>query len=1031
MPLAAGEVAMSWGAGLPAPRLDSDTAVYESVLPGVDLRVRALVDGFTWAFVVQSAEAADNPALETLRFTLDTAGLAKRPTDSGGFDIVDSTGTPVLSTGNALMWDSSSALRDEVASKSRALEEFVEQEQREALESVPDGARKAELPTEVHGSDLLVRPDLELLRGSDTTYPVVIDPWTTINRLRWGYSGTQDATRSDGVARVGRNPDGSGTYRSYFAFNLSGLSGKTVRSVKFLTEMTHSWSCDPSPVNLWRTADLTSSGKQAWSGPSFSKWLEERSGNAHKPSGGTGCSNDPQPDKPMEFSSTTLKNDLIANQGQSNYTLALSARKSDHSGESTESWWKKFDPALTKLSVEYNTPPNAPTAGQLSTHANYTSGAQACVTGTSRPMVRSDYPWLKATLTDPDGANGGKLSGVFTLQKRNGSSWAAVSGWPKTDSGVASGAKAEVQLTTKTVDGEQYRWQVQTKDTLGGTSDPSPWCEFYVDYSPPAVTPTVTPADGLYLESPPLGTNDQVRGGVGYSGRFTFSANGVADVYDYVYQIEGSTQLAVRAASLGGSATVWVTPKHIGENVLTVRSRDAAGNASDPYDYVFLADSPSAPTAVWAMNEGTGSTLATTPAGGPIITTHNNPSWTDGRVLGAHKTQGRDRAVGFGYGRGWGATAAAPPIDSSRSFSVAAWARVLSPNTFGSVVAASGTNNGAWQLQRDAGGGWFFHTFSGDSPSHTRTSVTAPAPAAINVWQHIAGVYDAGAQRIRIYVNGRLAGEQTLNSLWSSTGVMQIGRVHYNGNQQNYFEGDIDDVRLWNRVIDEYDLEPLVEPVLSGHWEMEDLDDDSPRQEADASGYQRPLTLADAPAVDWAPGLGYNFSSGLSFDGTNGAATTTGPVIRTDQSYTVSAWARWTGGSGPRTVFAQDGSQISGFFLTCRLQSNTVRWSLMTRNIDATTSSSRTIYGSPCVQDKWTHVTAVQDANAQVLRLYIDGVLAGTVAAPSPWHAAGAFTIGRSKYQIPADHWTGDIDRVRVWQGALTDAEITAQVNEP
>ena len=339
------------------------------------------------------------------------------------------------------------------------------------------------------------------------------------------------------MARVGRDPEGSGTYRSYFSFKLTSLSGKTIRSAKFLTEMTHSWDCGNTPVNLWRTADMATTGKQTWSGPSFSKWLEKRSGHAHKPSTGEGCPDDPQPDQPMEFASPNVTADISANRGQEIYTLALSTRESDGTSESTSNWWKKFDPVQTKLTVEYNTNPNTPTAAQLSTHAGYTAPGQACVTGTSRPAVRSDFPWLKATVSDPDGSGGGSLSGVFTLQKLVGGTWTNVSGWPKTDSGVAPGAKAELQLSAKTVNGEIYRWQVQTKDTLGGSSTASPWCEFSVDYSAPEATPGVVAADGLYLESPPRGTNQDLRGSVGYTGRFTFSANGAADVYDYVYQM--------------------------------------------------------------------------------------------------------------------------------------------------------------------------------------------------------------------------------------------------------------------------------------------------------------------------------------------------------------------------------------------------------------------------------------------------------------------------------------------------------------
>ncbi|MEW2380266.1 hypothetical protein AB0883_29750 [Micromonospora sp. NPDC047812] len=178
-----GHVELAWPGALPTPRLEGDTAVYGSVLPGVDLRLRALVDGFTWVLVVTSPQAAKNPALDELRFGLRTTGsLARRPRPSGGFDVVDASGRAVVSTGSALMWDSSGLIPAARAAKSLELSEVAAQERREVVRAAPDLARKAELATRMEGADLVIRPDLSLLRGSEAAYPVVIDPWTTINK---------------------------------------------------------------------------------------------------------------------------------------------------------------------------------------------------------------------------------------------------------------------------------------------------------------------------------------------------------------------------------------------------------------------------------------------------------------------------------------------------------------------------------------------------------------------------------------------------------------------------------------------------------------------------------------------------------------------------------------------------------------------------------------------------------------------------------------------------------------------------------
>ncbi|GHJ13367.1 LamG domain-containing protein [Micromonospora sp. AKA38] len=830
------------------------------------------------------------------------------------------------------------------------------------------------------------------------------------------------------MARVGKDPEGSGTYRSYFSFKLVSLSGKTIRDAKFLTEMTHSWDCDSTPVNLWRTADIATTGKQAWSGPSFSKWLEERSAHAHKPSGGAGCSDDPQPDKPMEFASQNVIDDISANRGQDIYTLALSTRRSDGTSESTSNWWKKFDPVQTKLTIEYNTNPNTPTAAQLSTHAGYTAPAQVCVTGTSRPAVRSDFPWLKATVSDPDGSGGGSLAGVFTLQKLVGSTWTNVSGWPKTDSGVAPGAKAELQLTTKTVNGELYRWQVQTKDTLGGVSaSASPWCEFSVDYSAPASTPTVTAADGLYPEAPPRGTDLDSHGSPGYSGRFTFSANGAADVFDYVYQVNGGPEMTVRASQLGGPATVWVTPTVRLENVVTVRSRDQAGNPSASYDYVFYAGDPSAPVAHWAMDEGSGTTLANKLDGGAAATLAPSPKWADSRVLGVHKQSGKDWAVELD-GVDDQAVTAGPVVDTARSFTFAAWVRADAVG--GVVVAQAGANKSPFELQYfPTKQRWCFTSYTSDiaNASVTPSPACTPDPVQVGAWVHLAGIYDAGASsQLSLYVNGVRRGVGTTSApAWTASGPLLIGAGR-NGSPVGWFRGAISEVRVWDRAIDPaIDLVELVRPVRVGQWDMDDDDQEEPRQAGDSSGYQRPLTLAASPSAAWTAD-GYD-SMGLTFDGVSGASQTDGPVLRTDQSYTVSAWARYTGGAGARTVIAQDGKNVSSSFLSCRSDATGTKWSVMTRSADSTSSSALYVIGSDCIPNQWTHLVAVQDVTSRTLSLYVNGVLVKQSAQTyDPWHGDGALAIGRGLWRTPADYFGGQIDSVKVWQGALSAAEVQA-----
>ncbi|OKI21104.1 hypothetical protein A6A25_36880 [Saccharothrix sp. CB00851] len=85
-------LSLSWPDPLPRPELDGDTATYRDVLPGVDLRVRADLDGFSQALVVHNAQAAANPALREIKYRTSAEGVRVKAGDNGTTTAVDDRG---------------------------------------------------------------------------------------------------------------------------------------------------------------------------------------------------------------------------------------------------------------------------------------------------------------------------------------------------------------------------------------------------------------------------------------------------------------------------------------------------------------------------------------------------------------------------------------------------------------------------------------------------------------------------------------------------------------------------------------------------------------------------------------------------------------------------------------------------------------------------------------------------------------------------------------------------------------------------
>jgi Tol biopolymer transport system component len=83
------------------------------------------------------------------------------------------------------------------------------------------------------------------------------------------------------------------------------------------------------------------------------------------------------------------------------------------------------------------------------------------------------------------------------------------------------------------------------------------------------------------------------------------------------------------------------------------------------------------------------------------------------------------------------------------------------------------------------------------------------------------------------------------------------------------------------------------------------------------------------------------------------------------------------------------------------------------------------IYSVSTINDtQWHHLAAAYDRTA--VRIYIDGTLDAVVSdtAPMPVRADQSITIGRKTSSWPWDYLKGDIDEVRIYNRALTAAEI-------
>ncbi len=426
-----------------------------------------------------------------------------------------------------------------------------------------------------------------------------------------------------------------------------------------------------------------------------------------------------------------------------------------------------------------------------------------------------------------------------------------------------------------------------------------------------------------------------------------------------------------------------------------------------------VAEVAQGPTTAYDLDETGGATAADSSGYGNTGTLHNGAGWsTAGRSGGALSLDGVDDHV----------TAAGPALGTNDSFSVAAWAYLTAtPGYSNAVVTQAGAISSGFVLHRDASSGkWIFKIFASDVVNPTSMNATAATTAVANSWVHLTGVYDDARDEVRIYVNGRLDGRATALNDYTATGPLTIGRELLNGNHIDYFPGRIDDVRTYGRPLSGTEVESLYRaPAV--RWTFDERAGSA--TVGDYSGNDRLGTPTNG--AGWSTD-GHSGNAG-TFDGTDDHVTGPNAPIRTDTSFTVSAWAYLTAKpGGNRTVLSQDGSSISGYFL--QFGSGGDRWGFWLPSADSTAAGGPYVASSASpALNRWTHLVGVFDDDTDQARLYVNGVLQGTGTHTTDWHATGAMAVGRSRWNgVNGDHFPGRIDEVAAYQRALTDADVTA-----
>lgn len=302
------------------------------------------------------------------------------------------------------------------------------------------------------------------------------------------------------------------------------------------------------------------------------------------------------------------------------------------------------------------------------------------------------------------------------------------------------------------------------------------------------------------------------------------------------------------------------------------------------------------------------------------------------------------------------------------------------------------------------------------------TTGTVDLGLSIGTWIHIAVTYDG--TDLRYYINGVLkdtvADGGTVNTVNT---IMAIGARGSLATAINFFDGLIDDVRVWNdvrtanEILVNMDTELVgTEANLQGYWKLNNDLLDETSNNNDLTNNNTAVFSTDASFMDRSIDLEETSAQYLS--------TPDSALLSVTGDFTIECQVKFESITTD-PVWAAKWDVSNESFLLQMLSSNNLR-AIMTSD-GSTDVASTQIAWTPTL-GTWYHIAAVYDASAGSIEWFIDSSSIGTSTGlpTSIYDGTASFYIGTSNYGgVKTNLFDGLIDEVRFWNDIRTSTEIS------
>ncbi|MBF7073702.1 LamG domain-containing protein [Glaciecola sp. MH2013] len=333
------------------------------------------------------------------------------------------------------------------------------------------------------------------------------------------------------------------------------------------------------------------------------------------------------------------------------------------------------------------------------------------------------------------------------------------------------------------------------------------------------------------------------------------------------------------------------------------------------------------------------------------------------------------------------------------------------------------------------------------------TAALSSTQVADGTWHHIVLTYNSDNGAAQVYVDGVLEGSAITDSGVITNAFGSIGRIDNSFSSINYI-GDLDEVLVFDSILSADDIQTIYTNQLNGN----NYDGTTRSCVSELVNYRMDefsWSGAAAEVVDQAGSFPAQSRNGAStndvnraisgnpgtcgygeFDGSDDYLALPASFGNLTDSFTITAWINPSNTDQGSRIFIDDeqfSGQQRGYGFSLG-DSGSARLRFYSRNVTPIIIDTQALIPA----NTWTFVSAVHNAENKTREIYINGVLQTLTNGDTTSTYTGAWgeddgiaTIGGETENGETDkRFTGSIDEVRVYKGALSANEIVGVYNE-